>query len=101
MNKANSRVKRIKIRLTIGLVTALTGCAGTLGVGYYGETVVAPEPDQYLFGGVYYNGHDAYNYSHRGHESRNAAHFRESRGAAHSGASRDAGHSNEDHRGKR
>ena len=35
---------------------------------------VVQEPDQYLFGGDYYYGHGVYNYSHRGFESRGAAH---------------------------
>ena len=74
MNKSNASVKRIKIGLLIGLLAALTGCAAFWGEGYYGDTVMVSEPDMYLFGGDYYRGHDAHNYSHRGSESRVAAH---------------------------
>lgn len=35
---------------------------------------VVIEPDVYLFGGDYYRGRDAHNYSRRGFESRGAAH---------------------------
>jgi hypothetical protein len=74
MNKANCRVKRLKIKLLMVLLAALTGCA-VYGVrGYGGGAVIVPEPDEYLFGGVYYDGRDAHGYSHRGHESRDAAH---------------------------
>jgi|GEM_PF-2318961 hypothetical protein len=76
------------LRRVIGLLAVLTGCAGSLSGGYY----VSPEPDQYLFGGVYYNNRDAYRYSHRGYESR---------GRAHSGARQDREHSKESHGGKR
>jgi hypothetical protein len=74
MNKANCHVKRIKIKLLMVLLAALTGCA-VYGVrGYDGGAVIVPEPDEYLFGGVYYDGRDAHDYSHRGHESRGEAH---------------------------
>jgi hypothetical protein len=72
MNKANGLGKRIKLRLLIGLFMALTGCIA--GRGYYHDSIVVSEPDEYLFGGVYYTGYDAHHYSHRGHESRGAAH---------------------------
>jgi len=74
MNKANGLVKGFKIGLVIGFLTALTGCAGFWGGGYYHSSVIVSEPDEYLFGGVYYNGHDEHYYSHRGHESRGEAH---------------------------
>jgi hypothetical protein len=35
---------------------------------------VVGEPDVYLFGGGYDHGRDVHNYSHRGAESRGAAH---------------------------
>ena len=72
MNKAKGLVGRIKIGLVVGLLTALTGCAGYGGGPYYNEGVVV-EPDMYLFGGYYDSGRDAHNYSHRGSESRGAA----------------------------
>jgi len=71
---------------TMGLLmvlTTLTGCAGYYGPGYYGSTVVVSEPDMYLFGGDYGRGRDVRNYSHRGSESRGAAHSGGSHGAAH------------------
>ena len=84
MNKAKCLVDRIKIGLLIGLMTALTGCASYGGGPYYNEGVVV-EPDVYLFGGYYDRGRDAHNYSHRGSQSRGAAHSGGSRKAAHSG----------------
>ena len=74
MNKAKNLLGQIKIGLVIGLLTVLMGCAGYMGGGYYGRTVVMSEPDEYLFGGEYYYGRDAYHYSHRGAESRGAVH---------------------------
>ena len=77
MNKANGPVERVKIGLMIGLLATLTGCAGYWGGGYYyGDTMVVsePGPDLFLFGGDYYRGRDAHNYSHRGSESRAVAH---------------------------
>jgi len=73
MNKANGLVDRIKIGLGIAMLAALTGCVGVVGGGYGGEVVV-PGPDLFLFGGDYDRGHDAHDYSHRGSESRGAAH---------------------------
>ena len=85
MNKAKGLVDRIKIGLLIGLLTALTGCAGYGGEPYYyGDTVVVSEPDMYVFGGYYDNGRDAHNYSHRGSQSRGAVHHGGSPRAAHS-----------------
>ena len=82
MNKTNDLVNRIKIGLMIGLLTALTGCVGFWGSGpgyyndggYYDGTVIVSEPDVFLFGGGYDRGRDVHNYSHRGSESRGAAH---------------------------
>ena len=87
MNKKNGTVERIKIWLAIGLVAASAGCAGYIVGGYDGgATVIVPDPDLYLFGGEYDHGRDAHGYSHRGHESRAAAHNGENHGAARSGA---------------
>ena len=91
MNKANGPVERIKIGFVIGLLATLTGCAGLWGggyYGYYGDAVIVSEPDMYLFGGDYYRGRDAHNYSYRGSESRGAA--RPSGGQSH-GAARPSG----------
>jgi len=74
MNKVKRPVDLIKMGLVIALLVSSTGCAGYWGGGYYGRTVVVSEPDEYLFGGEYYYGRDAYHYSHRGAESRRAAH---------------------------
>ena len=77
MNKAEGPVNRVKIGLMIGLLATLSGCAGFWGAGYYyGDAVVvsAPVPDMYLFGGDFERGRDVHNYSHRGSESRGAAH---------------------------
>jgi hypothetical protein len=80
MNKANCHVKRLNIKLLMVLLAALTGCGVYAVRGYDGGAVIVPEPDEYLFGGVYYDGRDAHDYSHRGHESRGAAHSREEHG---------------------
>jgi hypothetical protein len=72
MNKANGPVARIKIGLGIALVAALTGCVGFVGEGY-GGAVVVPYPE-YVFGGSYERGREVHGYSHRGFESRAAAH---------------------------
>ena len=80
MDETNVHVGWIKIGLLTGLLMAVAGCAGTWSEGYYGNAVVVQEPDQYLFGGVYYNRHDAHDYSHRGAHSRGAAHSNESHG---------------------
>ena len=100
MNKANGPVKRIRISLLIGLLATLTGCAGYWGEGYYyGDTVVVSEPgsDMFLFGGDYYRGRDAHNYSRRGSESRRAAHP----GGGHVSASHGVVHTGNGQRGKR
>ena len=73
MNKTNGPVDRIKVGLAIVLLAALTGCVGYVDGGYSG-TVVVPGPDFYVFGGPYYGGHDARDYSRRGSESRAVAH---------------------------
>ena len=79
MIKNNVPLERIRVGLTIGLVTgwllAISGCWwGGGGGGYYDGGVVVAEPDVYLFGGGYDHGRDVHNYSHRGAESRGAAH---------------------------
>jgi hypothetical protein len=77
MNKKNGLLERIKIgagiSLAIALLATLTGCVGVIGEGYGGDVVVA-EPDVFLFGGGFDRGRDAHAYSHRGFESRGAAH---------------------------
>jgi hypothetical protein len=97
MNKANGPLERIKIGLLIGLLVTLTGCTGFLGEGYYGYPMVGPEPDMFLFGGDYYRGRDAHNYSHRGSESRRVAHPGGGRGSESHGAA----HPSDGQRGKR
>jgi signal peptidase I len=74
MCTTNDPLGRIKIWLVIGVLAALMGCVGYVRGGYYGDRVVVPDPDLYLFGGIYNDGPDAHHYSHRGHESRSAAH---------------------------
>jgi hypothetical protein len=83
MNKANGPIERIKIGLVIGWLMVLMGCVGYVAEGYYDGGVVVPEPDVYLFGGEYYGGRDARDYSHRGFESRAAAHSRGNHREAH------------------
>lgn len=78
MNRTNGPVGRIKMGLVIALVAVSTGCVGYVDSGY-GGAVVVPEPDVYVFGGAYYGGHDARDYSHRGAESRAVAHGPEGR----------------------
>ncbi len=56
-----------------GMLMALTGCAGFGGGAYYGDTLVAPGPDIYMFNDIS-NAHDVHHFSHRGAESRQAAH---------------------------
>jgi hypothetical protein len=74
-SKARGLAGRIKIGLGIALLTAMTGCVGWVGGdGNYGAAVVAPEPDFYFFGD-YGWGRGWHGYSHRGFESRGAAHF--------------------------
>jgi hypothetical protein len=80
MKKELGRALQIKSKPLLGLLVALTGCVGYVASGYYDGAVVVPEPDQYLFGGEYYHGRDAHDYSHRGSESRAAAHSRENHG---------------------
>lgn len=74
MDEVKSLVNRIKICLVAGLLMSLTGCAGFVSGGYYVDEVVVPGPDVYLFQGEYDRGQDVHNYSHRGSESRIAAH---------------------------
>jgi hypothetical protein len=76
MDMARDLVERIKIGVLIGFLAVSTGCAGFGVGGYYGGEVgvVEPEPDMVIFGGDYYRGRDAHNYSNRGHASRGVAH---------------------------
>jgi hypothetical protein len=75
LNKGKGPVDGIKIALGMALLAVLMGC---VGVGYvdggYGPTVVVPGPDVYFYGGIHERGRDARDYSHRGFESRAAAH---------------------------
>ena len=77
MNKSGSPAGRIKLGMGIALATLLMGCVGGyVDGGYDGGVVVAPAPDTFIFGGGYVRDRDARNYSHRGAESRGAAHPR-------------------------
>lgn len=81
MNKSNDLVKRIKMGVGIALLAILMGCAAYVGDGYYGGAVVVPGPEVYYgpedFGlfGFYRDERNVHEYSHRGFESRGAAHF--------------------------
>jgi len=79
MNKTNGPVGRMKIGLIFGLLVAVAGCIVPGRVYYPGGPVVM-EPDLYLFGGDYDGGRYVHNYSHRGVESRAAAHSSGERG---------------------
>ena len=92
MSNANGLVNRIKIGLGIVLVASLTGCAGYVDGGYgggygdYGDYGYdGGGSDIYLFSGGYDRGRDVRAYSHRGSESRGAAHFSGAGGGGHSG----------------
>jgi hypothetical protein len=74
MNTMKDPMNGIKIYLVIGSLISLTGCAGFGGGGYYNDPVVIVQPGYYLFDGDYNRGRDVHNYSHRGSESRVAAH---------------------------
>ena len=74
MKKMNIVVKRIKIGLGVALLATLMGCVGYVDGGYGGGVVVAG-PEVTLFGGGFERGRDVHVYSHRGGESRAAAHF--------------------------
>jgi hypothetical protein len=73
MSKKNRPAARIKLWLGIVLLAVSAGCIVPVGGGYDGPVVV-PGPDLFLFGGGYDRGHDVHAYSHRGFESRAAAH---------------------------
>ena len=55
-------------------MVAFTECVGYVDGGGGGGAVVVSGPDLFLFGGGYDHGHDERGYSHRGYESRSAAH---------------------------
>lgn len=62
------------VMLCVASFTILTGCVGYVGPGG-GDVYVAPPPVEVgVFGGVYDRGHDVHVYSHRGYDSRAAAH---------------------------
>jgi len=89
MNNAKGLVNRIKVGFGIVLVASLTGCAGYVDGGYgggYGDYGgYDGGSDIYLFGGGYDRGRDVQAYSHRGSESRGAAHFGGGRSGGHGG----------------
>lgn len=103
MHKVYVLFDRIKMGLVLGLLVTLTGCVGVSGGayyddgGYYTEGVVVQEPDVYLFGGGYDRGRDVRDYSHRGAESRGAAHPTTNHGTAHPAASHGAAHPSASH----
>lgn len=75
--KANQKqgddmVYRIQIWVGIALLAIITGCVGYVDGGY--GAVVVPGPDVHFYGGFYERGRDVHVYSHRGYESRGAAH---------------------------
>ncbi|HEV2691735.1 MAG TPA: hypothetical protein VG347_02455 [Verrucomicrobiae bacterium] len=75
LNQPGNLFRGITIGLGFGLLAAVTGCIGWVDEdGYYGGAVMAPQPDFYFFGD-YGWGRDWHGYSHRGHESRGAAHL--------------------------
>jgi len=91
MNTANGPVGRVTLALGIALLAALAGSPGCVvsGEAYDdgGGGVVVEEPDVFLFGGGFDRRHDAHDFSHRGSESRAAAHH-EGRGSEHGGNER-------------
>ncbi len=77
IHKLKRPVGQIKIGLGITLLALVAGCFGYVGGGYdaggdYGGVVVVPGP--FFFDGYYEGGRDVHAYSHRGYESRSAAH---------------------------
>jgi len=79
MNRVKYLVYPFKIGLVICLLTTLIGCATYGGGGYYSNGYY-DDGDGYLFGGGYDHRRDVHNYSHRGFESRGAAHSGGGRG---------------------
>jgi len=78
-NEGNGTVNGIKIGTAMALLTTVVGCVGYVGGGGgYDGGVIVPvpgPPDVVLFGGGFERGHDVHEYSRRGGESRERAHF--------------------------
>ena len=71
LNVVYDLVASTTLGVAIMTLVAMTGCVGYVD----GGGGVAVEPDFWLFGGGYYgHGGDDHGYSHRGSESRAAAH---------------------------
>ena len=73
--------RRLGLGISTGMVCVaafitLTGCVGYVGPddGGGGVYVAPPEPNVVIFGGDYDRAHDVHDYSHRGYQSRDAAH---------------------------
>ena len=64
------------VMLCVAFFIILTGCVGYVGPDGDGGAVYVPPPapDVVIFGGDYDRAHDAHVYSHRGFQSRGAAH---------------------------
>ncbi len=62
------------VMLCMALFTLLTGCVGYVSPGGGDVYVAPPAPNVVVFGGDYDRPGDAHVYSHRGYESRAAAH---------------------------
>lgn len=61
--------------LCMASLVIFSGCVGYVDDGGGAVVVGPPVPDVTVFGGVYDHGHDVHVYSHRGYQSRSAAHF--------------------------
>ena len=73
MKRSRRPLAWTRIGLGIVLSATLMGCVGYVDGGY-GGAVVVPGPDVVFLGGGYERGRDVRGYSHRGAESRGAAH---------------------------
>ena len=74
LNKLIPPSLQTKALLGVILLTCLTGCVGYVGDGYGPDVVVGGPVVVGGFFGGYDRGHDVREYSHRGAESRGAAH---------------------------